>query len=253
MRGWLFVLALFVGGALEASGARIAIIIDDIGYRPVTDYRALALPTAVAISVLPHSPHGAKLALAAHRQQRPILLHMPMQSLNPKSNDALLGPDALQIDTTRDELQRMLDAAFRSVPHARGLNNHMGSLLTQHPGHMQWLMEALRCRESAWFLDSFTTAESVGLSIARANGIPALRRHIFLDDEQRSDSIRDQFGRLVRKAQRDGAAIAIGHPLPETLAVLEELLPTLEAAGIQLVAPEQLLAVTNLDPGTASD
>ncbi len=49
---------------------------------------------------------------------------------------------------------RQLNANLASIPHIRGVNNHMGSLLTQHLGHMDWLMQALERRGDLYFIDS---------------------------------------------------------------------------------------------------
>ena len=222
-----------------APGARIAIIIDDIGYRWRDDQRVLELPAAVAVSILPHSPHGARLADAAHRQGRPVLLHLPMAAAH--GNAALLGPAPLTPSMDRAALQQTLAAALASVPHARGVNNHMGSLLTTQPGPMRWLMQSLQCYRDLYFIDSFTTADSVALATAWAHGLRANRRHVFLDHDDDELAIAGAFDRLIRRAHRDGAALAIGHPERTTIDVLQRLLPKLAERGVTLVAPDQLL------------
>src|SRR5690606_32302890 len=114
-----------------------------------------------------------------------------------------------------------------SVPHARGVNNHMGSLITRHPGHMTWLMQSL-ARDGLFFVDSYTHPQSVALEMAREGGIPTARRDVFLDHVPEPEAIAFQFRRLVSRAKRNGQAIGIGHPSPETLEFLQAALPVLQ-------------------------
>ncbi len=54
-------------------------------------------------------------------------------------------------------------------------------------------------------------------------------------------AIERQFGRLLELAERQGAALAIGHPYPEMLTFLEGRLAHLSGAYVRLVPPSQLL------------
>lgn len=236
--------ALIIGHSATANPAdhpKVVIIIDDLGYKPALDRRVLELPREIAIAVLPGAPNATAIARSAHAQQRQILVHLPMQSLNETSNATLLDSAALTDQTTRDELRQIVAGAFAAVPHASGLNNHMGSLMTQRTEPMRWLMESLACRRDAYFIDSFTTADSVALSTAQLMHIPAMRRHVFLDDDPDYDAVVAELERLVIRARKDGQAVAIGHPLPETLQALVHVLPTLESQGVQLVSLEDVV------------
>ena len=230
---------------------RVAIIIDDVGYRLQEDRRLLALPREVAISVLPFSPHGKQIAEQAHAQQRPLMLHLPMQSMGQSASPATGG--SLGLDTTQDSLRATLAASLAAVPRARGINNHMGSLLTRHPGHMRWLMQAMACHANLYFVDSYTTHHSIALAEARREVVPSTRRDVFLDDDASRAAISAQFERLFSIARRRGQALAIGHPRPDTLDVLEEMLASLPARGIELVSPEALLSTSPLEPSGIAD
>ncbi|MEM8546966.1 MAG: divergent polysaccharide deacetylase family protein [Pseudomonadota bacterium] len=227
--------------ALAAATPRIAIVIDDIGYRHKDDNRVLGLPTAIAVAVIPDSPNGAAMAARAADQAREVLLHLPMQALNPRTNRALLEPLALRASDSEPEIHAVLARALAAVPQAVGVSNHMGSQMTQQPESMRSLMRGLAARPGLYFLDSYTTAASVALQAARQAQVPATRRDVFLDHDPRPEAVALAIERLLRLAERDGSAVAIGHPLPDTLTQLEALLPRLEARGIELVAPSALL------------
>lgn len=245
---WLAPLALLLGGASvwaepprdTADFPAIALIIDDLGNESVNAERALALPGALTYAFLPHTPHARRLAEAVHRSGREIMLHLPMESVEPRA----LGPGGLSLDMTRGQLRATLAEGLASVPHVRGVNNHMGSLLTRHPGHMEWLMSDLAEPTRLYFVDSRTTHHTVAHRVAAEHGVPFIERDVFLDHE-RSDRafVLQQWRRLIAEAHRQGIAVGIGHPYPVTLEVLEEMIPQLESEGIRLVPVSRLIAL----------
>jgi polysaccharide deacetylase 2 family uncharacterized protein YibQ len=134
--------------------------------------------------------------------------------------------------TLRDNLQ--------AVPHVIGVNNHMGSQLTQNPEAMDWLMTELK-QQGLFFIDSRTSADSLAMATAISQQLPTDERDVFLDHERTQAFISKQFDYLLKLAKRDGHALAIGHPYPETLDLLEQRLPQLQAQGIELVSISELL------------
>lgn len=225
-----------LAGPVDAT-PRIAIIIDDVGHRLVEGRRAVELPGAVALAFLPHTPHARELAEAAHASGKEVLLHLPLQALEDRDP----GPGALLLDTTEPAFRRIVRENLAAIPHARGVNTHMGSLLTRHPGHMAWLMEELLAVGGLYFVDSYTAVESVALQMAHEAGVPAVRRHVFLDAEISREGVRFQFARLVAHARENGYAVGIGHPFPETMDVLEEVLVRLDEHGVTLVPVSSLV------------
>ncbi len=223
---------------VQAEPARVAIIIDDLGYRLDAGRRAIALPGPVAFAVLPGTPRAAMLAGRAHDRGKEVLLHLPLQATSDDRNNEPIGID---LDMSRERLATMFEAAMRSVPHVVGVNGHQGSLLTRHPGHMRWLMEEIRARDDLFFVDSYTTAHSVALQMANEAGVSALRRDVFLDPDPSPETVSRQFERMKRLARKRGFVVAIGHPYDATLALLERELPRLREQGIELVPISELI------------
>lgn len=215
----------------------ISIIIDDLGAQLSVGKRAVALPGEITYAFLPYTRHAAQLAELAHQRNREVMLHMPMQAIS----DNHLGEGGLMLDMTHQNFLATLKKNLQAVPHISGINNHMGSLLTQHPGHMAWLMEALSKRDELFFVDSRTTDHTVAYQIAAEYEIPAVNRNIFLDNERSKTEIGKQFERLIALAQQKGTAVAIGHPYPETIAFLEQVLPTLKQRGIELIKTSHII------------
>lgn len=232
------VAAFVASAAIAAPLPRIAIIIDDLGWQLAPGQRVIDLPGPIACAVLPETPLGAKVAELAHAQGKDVLLHLPLQSVD---HEGPAEPGGIMLDTTRQRFAETFAADLASVPHAIGINSHRGSLLTRHPGHMSWLMEEIAARDELFFVDSYTTHLSVALGAAMEAGVPARRRDVFLDTDTAPESIAREFERLKSLARERGAAIAIGHPYPATLAFLEKALPELEKEGIRLVGVRELV------------
>jgi len=234
----LIVAVLLLAASTAGATPRIAIIIDDLGYKKALGERAVSLPGPVAVAVLPGTPLAERLANAAYATGKEVLVHLPLEA---SVDDGLEEPGGIRLDTSREAFRDAFAAAVSSVPHATGVNNHRGSLLTRHPGHMRWLMEEILAVGDWYFVDSFTTQHSVALMLAREHGVPAAKRDVFLDATQDVESIEREFERLKRLARRNGQAIGIGHPFVETLEFLESALPKLEEEGIELVPLKTLV------------
>jgi polysaccharide deacetylase 2 family uncharacterized protein YibQ len=237
-RPHLAVLALlFALQPAIAAPARIAIIIDDLGYNMASGSRALELPGPVAFAILPETPHGRILAEQANVSGKEILLHLPLQA---QSADGLVDgseePGGIILDMNRRQLSRTFSSSLATVPFAIGVNSHRGSLLTRHPGHMRWLMAEISARPPLFFVDSYTTHASIALRFAGESGVPAVRRDVFLDPDQKPGTVEREFYRLKKLALQRGMAVAIGHPYPATLDLLERELPKLADDGVELIS-----------------
>ncbi len=237
----LLVLSLFTvpASAMDESHPMpvIAIIIDDLGSHNPRHEKIVRLPGAIACSFLPMNNATIKLAKLAHSYNKEILLHLPMESV--ASNP--MGPGGLTLDMTQQEFVWALQQDLESVPHVSGINNHMGSLLTQHPGHMVWLMEEIKRNGELFFVDSRTTHASVAMTVALEEGVPSLQRDIFLDHDRDLESVRKQFMKTIARARKRGTALAIGHPYQNTVTVLEEMLPQLDSMGVRLVPVSEMI------------
>lgn len=219
------------------NAAELAIIIDDVGYNANAGQQLVELNHAVTLAVLPFTPHGKMLANSGASYGKEIMLHAPMSASRPGYSDK----QTLTGNMSSNQLQALLKRMLADVPHARGINNHMGSQLTREAGAMHALMHVLADRK-LYFIDSRTTDKTVALDTARENGLPAMKRDVFLDNLREETAITRQVQLAIQLAQRQGYAIAIGHPYPETIAVLKQLDTLLGDTGVKVVSASQLIA-----------
>jgi uncharacterized protein len=214
--------------------AYLSLIIDDLGQNLPRDRRVLALPGPVTTAIMPDTPHATEFAREAHRAGKIVILHMPM--------DPATGPFAWHPDLPIDELEKRLNAALKVVPYTAGINNHMGSRMTSQPAAMAWLMADLQSRHK-FFVDSRTSARTVAAAEAQKIGLASVSRDVFLDDEQTEQAIIAQLQTAISLARKQGSAVMIGHPYPQTLAVLERELPKLKIQGIEWIDIKSMIAL----------
>jgi polysaccharide deacetylase 2 family uncharacterized protein YibQ len=215
--------------------ARIALVIDDLG-RNVADVdrlQRLAIPWTGA--VLPYESRTIDVVTALREEGVEYLCHLPMQPAN-----ANPGPGALRLDMTPTELASGTRAALAAVPGASGVNNHMGSVLSSEREAMRPILDELAARD-LFYVDSRTSPTSVGYQLALELGLAATERQVFLDADAAEPAVELQFERLLEVARRRGAALAIGHPHPDTFTVLEREVPRAVAAGYEFVPASYLL------------
>ncbi len=210
--------------------ALVAVIIDDMGLDRRRSLLITELPAPLTLSYMTYAPHAAEQSSAAHARGHELMMHMPMQPL--ASLDA--GPDVLSEQLPPAELRRRVDADLDRFSGFVGVNNHMGSRFTAYTPGMKIVMEALHGR-GLLFIDSMTTAKSVGMAEARQAGVPAARRNIFLDDIEDQASVEAQLVKAEQQAKTAGSVIVIGHPHDGTIAALAAWLPSLEKKGLTLV------------------
>lgn len=217
---------------------QVAIVIDDLGWDFEAARSLLALGVPLSFAILPETPHRVLIAQEARQQRHDVLLHLPMESHGASHID--LGPYGLRSVMTATELASRVEAALEAVPAVIGVNNHMGSRLTEDRPAMHAVMQLLK-RHNLFFLDSRTSKDSLAYQVAQELGVRAAQRQVFLDNDADPTKITQQLQRLITVAQQQGRAIGIGHPYPATLKVLQEHVPLLRQAGVQFVTLSRLV------------
>lgn len=216
---------------------RVAIVIDDVGYDDKVFKKFTDLGVPVTFSILPGERYSKYLAGEARQLHYEIMLHLPMEPHGSWSNP---GNHAILSGMTREEMLRQLSEDLGAVPHVTGVNNHMGSLLTENRFAMRIILEELQKR-GLFFLDSRTSPRTVAYSIAKNIGMKSEDRDVFLDNKPDIGYIKGQIDTAIRIAKKRGEATAIGHAKQETVAAIREKLPDFEKEGIELVTISRLL------------
>ena len=198
--------------------AGLAIVIDDLGENMQAAHALLALRIPITFAIWPHARLARETALAAHAAGCAILIHQPMEALDA---NAVPGPNPLRVGMPRSRMETIFRQSLARVPHAAGLNNHMGSRFTSRSEDVRLFCEIV-ADSGLFVLDSVTHPASVLYEEAHVAGIPAARRDVFLDDKTEKAAVLAQLREATRLVLRGKQVIAIGHPRTDTLAALRE-------------------------------
>jgi polysaccharide deacetylase 2 family uncharacterized protein YibQ len=219
--------------------ARIALVIDDVGYDLDSLREFLRFPGPLVFAVLPGLPGTAEAVRLIRTAGKEYLLHLPMEPLNGENP----GPGAILTTQSDAEIRRLIEEDFVHFEDAVGVNNHMGSKASADARVMRVLMEILQERDKL-FLDSRTTAESVAGAQAERYGVPFLERAVFVDNETDPASLRAALLRGAAVARERGQAVLIGHIRhPEILTVLQEVLEEPESRDVRLLSLGEMSAL----------
>ena len=217
--------------------AKIAIIIDDIGMDIRRSREAIDLPASVTLAFLPYAPRTRELAAEAKAKGHELIIHTPMEASDGSVN---IGPGGLKAGMGAAEFEAAFNTMTQSFDGYVGINNHMGSRLTQDKDAMKFLMSML-AQKKLFFVDSKTSGKSVAADMAMEAGVPNASRDIFLDHEDTLSFVEGALKKTERLALKRGSAIAIGHPKDNTIAGLKAWIPTLKEKGIEIVPVSELL------------
>jgi polysaccharide deacetylase 2 family uncharacterized protein YibQ len=215
----------------------IAIVLDDFGGggRGIAE-RFCALLQPLTLAVLPNEGDVTDISARARNNGHEILVHLPMEP------EGKQDPGAGAVGTNHDngEIRRRVRQALEKMPHARGISNHMGSKATANERVMHQVLTELKAR-NLLFLDSRTTARSLGYQMAIDMDLVAFNRDLFIDEINEAEAIESRLWDLAGIAARTGQAVGIGHDREATLSALTNVLPRLETRGFRFVPISRLL------------
>lgn len=244
--GGLLLALLLWATAADQPDKQIAIVIDDFGNGMSGTEEMLKLQIPFTAAVMPFMPTTKRDAEAAFKRGLDVIVHMPMEPNRGKKE--WLGPGAITADLSDEEVRKRVEAAIDDVPHAAGMNNHMGSKITADERIMRIVLTV--CKERGlFFLDSRTTPKSVIPELAADLNVPVVVNHLFLDDVYSTSHIAGQMGKLKRKLQDHVSVIAIGHVGPPGL----KTSAVLRGSIAELSKQARFVRVSELLPSSAHD
>lgn len=213
------------------SKPRLALIIDDLGYEREIAQKIIEFDFPVALSILPFLEYSKEVAEEGKKNNQEIMLHLPMEANDSNSNP---GTGAIKIGMLEEEIRQAVRGAIFNFPYVIGVNNHMGSRVTEEREIMEIVLQEIK-RYNLFFVDSVTTQGSVAYKVAQEMGVKTAARSVFLDNENDLDYIKGQLWEARRIALENGEAIAIGHSRINTYYTLSRFIPELIKEGIEIV------------------
>lgn len=219
----------------------LALIIDDVGYNVSRVMPFLDLGVPITFSILPHLRYSEKFADKAHAEGHEVMLHQPMEPYNPSIDP---GPGALYLTHDARQIFEIVENNLSSIPFVIGVNNHMGSRFTESREKTGEALAAFRERQ-LFFIDSFTSCNSIAFDTARDLDMIAAFRNVFIDNTCDTHYISAQLKKLKKHALKFGHAIGIGHPRPETVSALADFIDGLKGSRLSIDTASRVVQIKN--------
>jgi len=202
--------------AYRGKKPKLAIVIDD-----VSSVKQMKRIKALKIKVTPSIFPPSGLSMTSHKLAiglKHYMIHLPMES---GSNQFNTQYKTLKTDQTKEQIEARIKELRALFPTARYVNNHTGSVFTNHYQAMHRLYTALR-KEGFVFVDSRTIGSTKVRKIAHEFGDAYVARDVFLDNKHTLKAIHKQLRQAVKIAKKKGYAVAIGHPHKITIQALAQ-------------------------------
>lgn len=198
---------------------KICLIIDDIGFDRKNAYELSDLGINITLSVLPFTPFAKEIINKTSSSQVEFMLHIPMEPFEYPQIDP--GKGALLSTMDPDTIIFTLEKDLDYFPFIKGINNHMGSKLTENSDIMNQVFTIIKKR-NLFFVDSLTNPNSKCNESARMFRVDFAKRDIFLDNIQNVDYIDGQIKKLKVIALQRGYSVGIGHPYDSTIEAIKK-------------------------------
>ena len=207
---------------------RLVVVIDDAGRDLASQkvYENMGIPLTLA--VMPNQVHTREAAMSWHAKGLPVILHQPMESVSG------IGMESKVILTSMSdaEIRGMLKNSLSQVPEAIGINNHQGSKATTDKRTMEAVMNELSHR-GLFFFDSRTNSTTAADAAAKTYGVRYARNDLFVDNSADVNDICRMIREGAERAKKHGTYIIIGHCRPNTAEAFRQMVPKLQAEGIE--------------------
>lgn len=225
-----------VGGNSSSVTGRLAVVIDDAGLDLESQriYEEIGVPLTLA--VMPNKMYTSEAAAEWSRYGMPVILHQPMEPVSGSG----MEEKTILTSMSDEAIRYMLKESLEQIPQAVGINNHQGSRATTDARVMRVVMNELSHR-GLFFLDSRTNTTTAADSAAVSYGVPYARNDLFVDNSADEGEIRAMIQEGANRAKARGSYIIIGHCRPHTAAAFRDIVPQLQAQGIEFVYVSSLL------------
>ena len=218
---------------------KVALLVDDFGYSngPVVEAFLNELDIPLTVAIIPGTPYANLVAEKAYKQKKEIMVHLPMQPQQEfKGSYRWIVLEGMP----ESKIKKLVREAIEDVPHARGLNNHMGSLITTQEEPMRAVLEVIK-RENLYFVDSRSSHNSIAFSLARRMGVRSARNDCFLDNQKEIEYIKERFYSHLESVKNGRDSVAVCHATLTTARAIKEIVSQLEKRKIELVLVSELV------------
>jgi polysaccharide deacetylase 2 family uncharacterized protein YibQ len=206
----------------------IALLIDDAGMNLVLANRLSKLDIPLTFAVIPHTLYAKETAELVRARGKGVFLHFPMQPDDYPNIDP--GEGAVLMDMPQALIEAVTDSNVANIGVIDGANNHMGSRVTANAEKIRQVLTALS-KHTDTFVDSKTSLNTAAYRVCKEMGLKCAQNQRFLDNENDRAYIAKKLYEALSAAGKGEPMIVIGHLRPDTVEVLETVVPELQKLG----------------------
>ncbi len=216
----------------------IVIIIKGLGLSASTTERALELPTDVTLGFSPYSPSIEEWVDRAKKTGHEIVLGVPMETENYNINDP--GPYALIKASSKEDNITRLKMLLGLIDGYSAIYSNQKEVFSNSINSVKPILEELK-KQRKYYIYGKGYADFSLIQVANGLNYPLLVNDVLLDDDISSKAINQKLRDIEKIAKEKGYVVAMAHPYPITIRMLERWLPDVEEKGLKIVPASFLL------------
>lgn len=220
----------------------MAIVIDDWGYSSkfLPFLQEITIPLNIAI--LPGLDYSHTVNIVALNTGHEVLLHLPLQPVPDRHMEERLEKLTIKKGMAEQQVKNILNQFLNNLQGVKGVNNHMGSLISKDSTKLYQIFTVLKKRQ-LYYLDSKVIPDSKACEVAKKLGLICFQRDVFIDNKEDKDYIKNQIRKGINIAQKKGYSIIIGHAKYNTLQTIKEMIPEI----FEYTIPVKLSDLINIE------
>ncbi len=220
----------------------ISIVVDDVGINNSALSKLTALPKQVAFAVSPYSSHVIKIIVNAREEGRDTFINIPMQPYNYHYNDP--GPYALLDNLPDADNKNRLQMLLNLANGVTGIHFNHREVFTTSTTNLQSIIPIIsESKLPIIYYDPDGAKQLIHSISSEKVLIPTLKIDMIVDAELEGTLIRNNFEKLMKKAELYGNAIGTIRPYPLSIDILNEYLPKFAESNIKIISLREVLAM----------
>lgn len=216
----------------------VVIIMKGLGLSASTTEAALQLPTEVTFGFSPYAPSLVRWSKIAHQQGREFLLQVPMETYDTRTNNP--GPYALMSASPKEDNITRLKMLLSLTNNYEGIYSDQNEKFSHNIASIRPILKELK-KMGVYYVYGNGYSNHTMIQTADDIDYPMLISDMVIDSDISVEGINDGIKKMVNLAKRKGYVVAMAHPYPMTIRILEQWLPDASEQGVRVMPVSALL------------
>lgn len=222
-----------VSATADPNAPRLALVVGGVGLSDSATAAAInGLPGPVTLAFAPYGNHLKGQVTQAREAGHEVILQLPMQPIDyPHDNP---GPHTLLVHASVAQNRDRLHWLMSRFSGYTGVANFLGGKFTSTRRAFRPVLREIAAR-GLFYLDDGSSAQSLGLSLAKSVGLQAARADLTVDTTADPTAVDANLAKLAAIARAKGVAIGMANDLPQSISAITRFMHSAQARGIVFV------------------